>query len=332
MPIIVGKDSVAEVYEAAAQRRWVVPTFCAENQTTVEAILAASQAKAEQLGVRVPITVALTGRYAHRPQAVYYAGSRNPETGVELFLGDCEVLARPSGDYPDVDVLTHFDHGQPDEDAAWLAGDLSRFSSVMFDASAFPWETNLARTAEFVATHGAAVLVEGAADEVVDATGEAHAELTTPERAEEFVARTGVDMVVANLGTEHRAATAELAYHPEAARAIKQRIGTKQVLHGTSSVPAGQLAWLFDDGVCKVNIWTALERDSSPVLLRAMVEHAAQVAGPVAAELAAAGLLGANVPTGGTADIGFFTTAWRQQIVGEAMQRIVSGYLDLWYR
>ena len=104
MPIIVGKDSVAEVYEAAAQRRWVVPTFCAENQTTVEAILAASQAKAEQLGVRVPITVALTGRYAHRPQAVYYAGSRNPETGVELFLGDCEVLARPSGDYPDVEI------------------------------------------------------------------------------------------------------------------------------------------------------------------------------------------------------------------------------------
>lgn len=333
MPIILGKGDVVGVYRAAAGRGWVVPTFCAENQTTVEAILAACQAKAEQLGTPVPVTVAMTGRYSHRPQAVYYAGSRNPETGVELFLGDCEVLARPSGDYPDVDVLTHFDHGQPDADAAWLEGDLSRFSSVMFDASAFPWKVNLARTAEFVAARGADLLVEGAADEIVDATGVDHAELTTPERAEEFVARTGVDMVVANLGTEHRASAADLRYHPEAARAIRDRIGTKLVLHGTSSVPLDQLASLFADGVCKVNIWTTLERDTSPVLLRAMLEHADAVAGPKAAEaLAADALLGPGAPTAGHADIAYFTTAWRQQVVGEAMRSIVAGYLDLWYR
>ncbi|MDR0284533.1 MAG: class II fructose-bisphosphate aldolase [Propionibacteriaceae bacterium] len=330
MAIILGKPAVTAVYAAAAARGWVVPTFCAENQTTIEAILGACQAKAAQTGSRVPVTVAMTGRYGHRPQAVYYAGSGNPQTGLELFLGDCEVLARADGDYPDVDVLTHFDHGQPDEDAVWLAGDLSRFSSVMFDASALAWAENLARTAEFVARQPD-VLVEGAADEVVDATGSQRGELTSPERAEEFVTRTGVDMVVANLGTEHRASAADLKYHPEAARAIAARIGCKLVLHGASSVPVTQLKTLRADGVCKVNIWTTLERDTSPVLLRALVGHADAVAGPVAAELAADGLLGPAAPVTGRADIAYFTTAWRQHIVGQAMQSIVARYLDIWY-
>lgn len=332
MPIVLGKQKVTEMYRAAAGRGWVVPTFCAENQVTVEAVLAACQGKAEELGTPVPVTIAITGRYSHRAQAVHYAGSRNPVTGLELFLGDCEVLARPGGDYPDVEVLTHFDHGQFDDDADTLDGDLSRFSSVMYDASAAPWEVNLDRTAEFVARHGSEVLVEGAADEIVDAGGVSHGELTSPERAQEFVERTGADMVVANLGTEHRASAADLRYVPEAARAIAERIGSRLVLHGASSVPPAQLATLFSDGVCKVNIWTILERDTSPELLRRMLEHADGVAGPTAARLAEAGLLGPLAPTGGSADIAYFTSAWRNEVVRTSMQRIVAGYLDLWYR
>ncbi len=331
MSIVLGKDQVVALYRAAAERRWVVPTFCAENQTTIEAVLAACQAKAEQLGVRVPVTIAMTGRYSHRAQAVHYAGSRNPETGLRLFLGDCEVLARPDGDYPDVDVLTHFDHGQYDDDAAWLDGDLSRFSSVMFDASHAPWQVNLEATAGFVARHGAEVLVEGAADEIVDATGEVRGELTSPERAVEFVERTGADMVVANLGTEHRASASDLRYVPEAARAISGRIGPRLVLHGASSVPVPQLASLFDDGVCKVNIWTTLERDTSPLLLRAMLKNADAVAGSAAVELSDEGLLGPHVPLSGPADIEYFTSSWRNHVVLGGMQRIVASYLDLWY-
>ena len=60
MPIVLGKDKVVALYRAAAERRWVVPTFCAENQTTIEAVLAACQAKATELGVRVPVTIAIT--------------------------------------------------------------------------------------------------------------------------------------------------------------------------------------------------------------------------------------------------------------------------------
>lgn len=333
MPIIKSKDEVLRLYEEAADRKWVVPTFCAENQTTVEAILAACQAKADELSRRVPITIAITGQYDHRAQSLWYSTSRDAITGLTLFLDDVEVLARADGPYPDVDVLTHFDHGQPDLDADILAATIDRFSSVMFDASALPWEENLARTAAFVAAHGSQVLVEGAADEVIDAGGAEHAELTTPERAEEFLAHTGVDMVVANLGTEHRASAADLRYVPEAARAISERIGPKLVLHGASSVPAEQLATLFADGVCKVNVWTILERQSSAVLLAAMVSDATAVAGRAAVEeLVAAGLLGVAALSDGNAQLSRCTTAWRNDVVHEEMRNIIANYLNIWYR
>lgn len=333
MPIVRGKKQVQELYELAAERQWVVPTFCAENQTTIEAILAGCQAKATELGVRVPITIAVTGRYEHRPQAVWYSTARDPETGLALFLDDVEVLAS-RGPYEDVDVLTHLDHGQPIADANVLNGSLDRFSSVMFDASGHSWEENLSLTAAFVEKHGDEVLVEGAADEVIDAGGTEHAELTTPERAEQFLERTGVDMVVANLGTEHRAAAADLRYYPKAARAISERIGEKLVLHGASSVPAEELGSLYGDGVCKVNVWTILERQSSAVLFAALVKEATAVAGPaLVRELVGAGLLGAAATNDGdSARISRFTSAWRNEVVHAEMQSIVSRYLNIWYR
>ncbi len=333
MPIIRGRGDVMGLYAQAAQDRWVVPTFCAENTMTLEAVLAACQAKATELGRRVPITLGLTGRYDHRPQALHYSSTRDLWTGLELFLDDVEVLARRDGPYPDVDVTIHFDHGQPIDDAEVWEGPLDRFSSVMFDASAFPWEENLERTAGFVARRGGEVLVEGAADEVADAGRTGHAELTTPDRAVEFRETTGVDFVVANLGTEHRAAVSDLHYHPDAARAISERIGTRLVLHGASSVPAEQLVSLFDDGVAKVNIWTILERHSSAVLLEAMVREATSVAGAsVVDNLIASELLGPAARVEGGASIARFTTQWRNEVVHADMAASVKGYLDLFYR
>ena len=38
MPIIRGREAVVDLYDRARERRWVVPTFCTENQTTTEAV------------------------------------------------------------------------------------------------------------------------------------------------------------------------------------------------------------------------------------------------------------------------------------------------------
>ena len=167
----------------------------------------------------------------------------------------------------------------------------------------------------------------------MDATGAERSDLTSPERAEDYLSRTGVDFVVANLGTEHRASAANLCYHGDLARQISSRIGPRIVLHGCSSVPIDQVANLFVDGVAKVNIWTALERDSSPALLEAMVAHAAKVSGPdVARRLVAEGLLGSNADSDSRADLDWYTTCSRQRIVFGQMKRIAGRFFDTWYR
>lgn len=177
---------------------------------------------------------------------------------------------------------------------------------------------------------GHEVLIEAACGEIVDATGEAQREITSAEKCERYMRETGVDIVVANLGTEHRASGQNLHYYYDAARAIKDRIGPRICLHGTSSVSNDQIGKLFDDGICKVNIWTALERDSSPALLEWMVKNAAKVGGPkMEQKLVNEGYLFHN--TGEKSSLQHFTTAALQAIIFGEMKRITRGYLDLWY-
>jgi fructose/tagatose bisphosphate aldolase len=174
-----------------------------------------------------------------------------------------------------------------------------------------PIDENIRLTAAFVKQHGRELLIEGAADEIRESGGAA-GELTSPELAERYHRETGVDLMVANLGTEHRATTATLQYHGELAREITMRIGAKLCLHGTSSVPAAQVKQLFADGVRRVNLWTTLERDSTPVLLKAMQANVDKLAGP-------------------KAQLSHYTNLWRQDIIFTEMKRIVRSYLDLWY-
>jgi fructose-bisphosphate aldolase class II len=334
MPIITGRKAVLAIYGEAARRRWTLPCFCSENLTTTEAILEAARLRGETLGIPdVPIIVAMTCRYDHRTQAAYYTHTRRWDVGLRLFMADLAVLAGPGGPYQALRVMVHLDHIQFDDDAELLKWDLGQFSSIMFDASKRPFAENIALTAAFVKERGSEIVVEGACDEIVDATGMERSEPTDAHRAEAYVERTGADLIVANLGTEHRASAKDLRYLGDRAREVKERIGTKIVLHGASSVPGEQVARLFDDGVCKVNLWTTLERDSSPALFRDMVAHAAKAGGPdLAVELAASGLLGPASDTSSKASLDYFTTTYRQGIVYREMVKIARDYLELWYR
>lgn len=334
MAIIRGRKAVLGIYEEAARRRWVLPCFCSENLTTTEAVLEGARLRGEALGISdVPVIVAMTCRYDHRTQAQFYTHTRKWEVGLKLFMSDLEVLVGPGGPYEKLRVMVHLDHIQFDDDAELLAWDLGRFSSIMFDASKAPFEENMRLTSRFVKERGSEIVVEGACDEIVDATGIERSEPTDGAKAAEYVERTGVDLIVANLGTEHRASSKSLRYLGNKAREVKARIGERIVLHGASSVPGDQIAHLIDDGVVKVNLWTALERDSTPALLRDMVVNAAKVGGEtLAMELKAAGILGSLSDTESKASIDYFTTTYRQGIVYREMVKIVGSYLDLWYR
>jgi len=313
MPLITGRERVLEVFADAAARKWVLPAFNSENLTTTEAVLAAAREHGERIGCPdVPVIVDITCNYWHRPQARNFTHSGDWRLGMKLFLAELRVLTDPGSPYADLRVLVHLDHIQWQDDAGLLEWDLGQFSSIMFDASTLPIEENIARTAAFVARHGRTLVVEGACDEIRESGEAAGAVLTSGDLAERYWRKTGVDFLVANLGTEHRASVATQQYHGDLAREISARVGPRLCLHGASSVAPAQVAGLFHDGVRRVNLWTALERDSTPVLLRAMQEHAAQLTGP-------------------TASVNYYATAWRQGIVFTEMKRIIRGLLEMWY-
>ncbi len=330
--IVTKYEEVKKVYEYAAEQGWVIPCICTENQTSTEAILAACSEYQKQIGKPVPVSIAITTNYDHRSQALNYCACRDWKTGHKLFLDDIKAFAGEGGVYDNVTVLIHLDHVQYDVDKELWQGDLSEFSSIMFDASALPFAENIRLTADFVKNNKGKIFIEGACDEIVDATGGSHNDLTTPEKAVEYIAKTGVEMIVANLGTEHRATGKDLMYHGDLARLIKEKIGANIVLHGTSSVSNEQVKTLFNDGVCKVNIWTAIERDSSPVLFEELVKNASKVAGlNVVDKLIAEGYLTEKCRTGEKINIGFFTQTYRNSVMFAKIKDIVTDYLKLWY-
>ena len=334
MPIITDRKQVLDIYREAQRSGWVLPCICTENLTTTEAILEAAREYGESIGrADLPIIIAITNQYSHRSQSANYTHTRCWDIGLKLFLADLKVLTQKGTSYENLRIMIHLDHTQFDDDRELFAWDMSQFSSIMFDASTIPFDENIRLTAQFVNEQGDKIVIEGACDEIVDATGNEKSDLTTAEKAEEYFSKTGVELIVANLGTEHRASAGDLKYYGDYARDIKKRIGTRIVLHGASSVSGDQIANLIDDGICKVNLWTALERDSSPVLLRSMVENAAAVAGGYTVEkMKNEGLLGSKCKAEGKASIGYFTTEYRQNIVFREMKKIVGGYLKLWYR
>lgn len=333
MPLILERPQVLDVYAEAAERKWVLPAFNAENLTTTEAILTAVYEYGRLVGIEnLPIIIGITNTYEHRPQAVYYTHTRKWELGMKLFLTDLQALLSEVSPFNRLRVMIHLDHIQWDHDRELLDWDMRQFSSIMYDVSTLPLEENVQMTAAFVKKNHQLVLIEGVCDEIKSSGGTEKNDITDPDLAEKYYQRTGVDILVANLGTEHRAVAPRLQYRSDIACEISRRLGSRLCLHGTSSVPPQKLKHLFADGICKVNIWTALERDSSPVLFEDMLLNAAKILGPEKAQkLTAKDLLGRKVDLQSYPALSHFTTTYRQEIIFQQMKDIITGYLKIWY-
>jgi len=311
MGIIRDVSQTKEIYAKAGEQKWVIPCFCSENLTTTEAVLSAADEFRIERGLKfMPVILAITCLYPHRSQAVNYTHTKRWDTGLKLFTEDIKILCENGGPFENLDAMIHLDHIQYDLDIELLESDLRDYASVLYDASVLPLEQNIENTAAFVRKRGDCVVVEGACDEITDADGEIHNDCTTPEQALRYWKETGADLIVCNLGTEHRAAGKNLQYHGDAGRQIKQQIGNRIVLHGTSSVSNEQIKNLYEDGICKVNIWTALERDSSPVLFADMASHAGEL----------------------HKNLNYCTTLYRQNIVFDKMKSIAKEYFQMWYK
>ncbi len=146
--------------------------------------------------------------------------------------------------FPDAIFAVHLDHG--DEETCYDCIASGFYSSVMIDASAKPFEENVAITKRVVeAAHAKGIVVEaelgqlGGVEEHVSVKEE-DAKLTDPDQAAEFVRRTGVDSLACAIGTSHGAFkfSGNQTIHFDVLEEIQKRLpGFPLVMHGSSSVP-----------------------------------------------------------------------------------------------
>ena len=259
MPLVNDYQQVKEIYADAGKRGVGLPLFCSEDRQTLEAILAAAYEIGQEIGnPHIPITPSWTARYHVRCQACLVSKAGNPILGCKLMFSDLAVLTGEDSPYKDLLVMPHLDHANPWENMDILTGFADQFASVMCDASEKPLEENIRLTAAYVEKVKGKVVVEGAVDEISSTDSGPREKKTTVAEAKDFMEKTGVDIIVPNLGTEHRSTTASAHYDSDRAREISGELGKVICLHGSSSVNKDDLSKLPDDGIIKINLYTGL--------------------------------------------------------------------------
>ncbi len=298
MPIITDYNEVKEVYQEAAEKGVALPVFCAEDRETLEAILASASEFGKKIGVdNLPIIPAWTSRYPARGQMTLVSACGDAVLGSQLMFSDLECFAGENSPYSNLRILPHLDHAFPWLDMDILNGFADQFASVMCDASEKPFDENIKITAEYAERMKGRVVVEGAVDEIFSAGGEGEKnEPTTPEQAQRFLDQTGVDIIVPNVGTEHRATADQVNYLSDSARAISDQVGKIMCLHGTSSVKAEDLARLPEDGFVKINVYTTIAVHGGQALARELLDNVGNIfSEEQLRELVASGALGEAV-------------------------------------
>lgn len=156
-----------------------------------------------------------------------------------------------------VPVAVHLDHGSTFKRCmeAIRAG----FTSVMYDASAKPFEQNLMETAEIVkAAHSVGVSVEAELGHVANVNEDPGEDniYTDPALAEEFVKRTGVDCLAVAFGTVHGLYVKQPKLDLSIVTQISEKNGIPLVMHGGSGVSGDNYRRAIKEGICKINYYT----------------------------------------------------------------------------
>lgn len=166
------------------------------------------------------------------------------------------AMARKLGETSPLPVAVHLDHGAS-LDQIKQAIDIG-FTSVMFDGSTLPFQTNVRETrlcAE--AAHGAGLSIEAEIGHV-PANGQP-TPYSDPVEVETFARETGVDALAVAVGTAHGFYSEAPKLSIEVAKAISQRVAIPLVLHGGSDTPREKVREIIRCGFAKVNIATEFQ-------------------------------------------------------------------------
>jgi fructose-bisphosphate aldolase, class II len=229
--------TLLKVIQQARQEHWALGEFNMSNLEVLQAIVAA----ANETRSAVIVGVAM-GSLKH--------------SGLNYLRG----LVQAAQSEAEVPLFFHLDHGADLETIQQVIG--IGFSSVMLDTSRLALEENIAqvrRAVEFAHAHNAVVeaQVGMAGDEEKGIGGE---EYTDPEQVEDFVKRSGIDLLAFSFGSKPGRLEGESEPDIEVVRAVTARSPVPCVLHGSSSIPDAFIRQAVQLGVAKVNIDAALRK------------------------------------------------------------------------
>jgi fructose/tagatose bisphosphate aldolase len=278
MPYITDRDQTVHHTQRFRDCGASMAIFCTASHWNTEAILLAGKRIAERHNLsNVPLAVAMTFTYPYMPQAERATYSRDPRAGfVSNMLHLKTLCGSADSPYAMVTALPHLDHADPKRDGWALTEGLPYLATVMFDAQKYPMEDNIAWTRDYVRQHGGRVVIEGITEELsVAGRKEAVQRDAYVDVVTRYVEATGVDFVVADLGTEQQSdVVGGVRYLEERAQALTASLGeSRLVLHGTSSLTADQMQNLAADGVIRVNMWTRIVREAGQHAARQLFER-----------------------------------------------------------
>ncbi|WAH51251.1 ketose 1,6-bisphosphate aldolase [Pseudescherichia vulneris] len=165
----------------------------------------------------------------------------------------------------DIPVVLNLDHGLHFE--AVVQALRLGFTSVMFDGSTLDYEENVRQTREVVKMcHAVGVSVEGELGAVGGDEGGAlygHADeafFTDPEKARDFVDRTGIDALAVAIGNAHGKYKGEPKLDFTRLEAIRQQTALPLVLHGGSGISDADFRRAISLGIHKINFYTGMSQ------------------------------------------------------------------------
>jgi fructose-bisphosphate aldolase class II len=158
-------------------------------------------------------------------------------------------------------VCVHLDHAT--DEAVILRAMEAGFTSVMFDGSQLSLEENIARSRTVAnAARGKGVSLEGEVGSVPypEDNPSIKDERTDPDDAARYAERSGVDALAVAVGNVHKLKRPVAKVDFALLSAIGAAVRVPLVLHGSSGIPAADMARLLPTRVAKCNIGTALRQ------------------------------------------------------------------------
>jgi fructose-bisphosphate aldolase class II len=159
-----------------------------------------------------------------------------------------------------VPVAVHLDHVT--EEGLVADAVAVGLGSVMYDASAAPYDQNARATAEVARwCHERGVWVEAELGEIGGKDGvHAAGARTSPGEAAQYTAATGVDALAVAVGSSHAMLTRDAVLDEGLIGEIHRAVPVPLVLHGSSGVPDAGLAAAVAAGMTKINVATQLNK------------------------------------------------------------------------